>query len=253
MAVRCMHEAQLHDQNCFITLTYSNSNLPEGHTLVKRDWQLFMKRLRKRLNKPVRYMHCGEYGDETLRPHYHACLFGVDFSADRYPHESKNGYTLYRSPTLEAIWGLGFVTIGELTFESAQYVARYVLKKRNTADYKKAAYQRVDPQTGEVWDVAPEYGTLSRGGRNGRGLGYYWFERFHSDVYPRDEVIVNGKVTRPPRYYDALMKERDPDLVSELKAKRQAAAEEAAVTPELLKIKAERAKIREKKRQREPS
>lgn len=46
-AVRLMHEAQLHTQNCFLTLTYRDADLPARGVLTKRHWQLFAKRLRK--------------------------------------------------------------------------------------------------------------------------------------------------------------------------------------------------------------
>ena len=48
-ALRCVHEAQVHDENCFITLTYNNENLPKDGSLNKRDFQLFMKRLIKEM------------------------------------------------------------------------------------------------------------------------------------------------------------------------------------------------------------
>ena len=78
-AVRCIHEAQLHKDNCFITLTYNDEHLPSPPSLSVRDFQLFMKRLRKRFGKGIRFFHCGEYGEKYGRPHYHACLFGFDF------------------------------------------------------------------------------------------------------------------------------------------------------------------------------
>ena len=73
-------------QACFITLTYNNSSLPLTKdlipTLCKRDWQLFMKRLRKAFpDRKLRFYMCGEYGSHTLRPHYHAIIFGLDIFA----------------------------------------------------------------------------------------------------------------------------------------------------------------------------
>ena len=75
-AIRCMHEAQLHERNSFVTLTYKGDVPDEG--LRYRDFQLFMKRLRKYASgQQIRFYMCGEYGDEKGRPHFHACLFGV--------------------------------------------------------------------------------------------------------------------------------------------------------------------------------
>jgi hypothetical protein len=129
-ATRIVHEAQCHDENVFITLTYNPENLPPDCGLRKKDFQDFMKRLRKAFpNNKIRYYHCGEYGDNTNRPHYHAILHGINFSDWCYLFDSPSGQPIYTSTTLEKIWSKGFVTIGEVTFESAAYVARYVVKK----------------------------------------------------------------------------------------------------------------------------
>ena len=127
-ATRIMFESQLHEKNSFITLTYSNEHLPFPPSLDHRHFQLFMKRFRKEFK--LRYYMCGEYGDKFFRPHFHACLFGVDFKEDRVlVKRSPSGHDLYRSPTLERFWTFGQSAIGDLTFESAAYVARYVTKK----------------------------------------------------------------------------------------------------------------------------
>ena len=79
-AMRCLHEASLFDENSFVTLTYDDKHLPAGGTLVKRDVQLFLKRLRRKFSdRTIRYFFSGEYGGDTLRPHYHGCLFGFAF------------------------------------------------------------------------------------------------------------------------------------------------------------------------------
>ena len=108
-AMRCMHESQLHSRNSFITLTYNNENLPADKSINKEEMQKFFKRLRKKLgNNSIRYFACGEYGDKTSRPHYHAIIFGEDFSNDRTVHtKSKTGDLLYRSKNLEKIWTKG--------------------------------------------------------------------------------------------------------------------------------------------------
>ena len=79
-AIRCVHEASLHEDNCFLTLTFNEEHMPENRSINKRDLQLFFKRLRKRYpNKVIKYFACGEYGDERNRPHYHVILFNHDF------------------------------------------------------------------------------------------------------------------------------------------------------------------------------
>ena len=102
-ALRCSHEASLHENNCFVTLTYSDKNLPKYNSLELRDFQKFMKRLRKHFDGGIRFFHCGEYGDKNGRPHYHAILFGIDFDDREIYKVSDAGYRWYTSKTLESI------------------------------------------------------------------------------------------------------------------------------------------------------
>lgn len=205
-AVRCTHEASLYDENSFLTLTYNDANLPSNGSLVKSHFQDFMKRLRKSIApRSVRYYHCGEYGETYQRPHYHALLFGYDFGDKKF-FSQKASNPLFTSDLLSQLWGKGFCTIGEVTFESAAYVARYIMKK---VTGKKAA----DHYAGRL----PEYTTMSR--RPGIGKG--WFDKYSSDVYPLDRVVVRGRDTRPPRFYDNLLGRYDPSTLALLKIKRE--------------------------------
>lgn len=228
-AIRCVHEAQLHRWNSFITLTYAEAHLPELGSLVLRDFQLFMKRLRKSCRHRIRFFHCGEYGDLNGRPHYHACLFGHDF-LDKYLWSERDGIKLYRSPKLETLWGLGFATIGEVTFESAAYCARYITKKV-TGEKADNHYLVYDPETGEIFGHRlPEYCTMSRGGRgkdeeNLGGLGSAWYKKFNTDVYPSDEVIIRGRPMRPPRFYDAIYENENPTDFERVKRQRKKAGQ----------------------------
>lgn len=225
-----MHEAKDHDENCFITLTYSDELLPEDLSLNKADYQKFMKRLRKwhakHTGKPsgLRYFHCGEYGDTTSRPHYHACLFGFDFSHDRKLYKyTPAGDPLWTSDTLNDLWQLGYAIIGDLTFETAAYVARYTLKKV-TGDLAPDHYRRVNTNTGEVHDLTPEYATMSR--RPG-GIGHRWIKKWGHEVYKNDSVIVNGREQKPPKYYDTLYETERPHDFARVRAQREAAASAA--------------------------
>lgn len=128
-ALRCMHESKLHDRNCFITLTYDEAHLPPDRGLHYRDFQLFMKRLRKRFGDNIRFYMCGEYGEKVGRPHFHACLFGHDFDDKKLWSTTPAKSKLYRSESLEELWPNGFSSVGDVTFESAAYVARYITKK----------------------------------------------------------------------------------------------------------------------------
>ena len=186
-AMRCHHEASLYQDNCFITLTYSDEHLPSDKSLHVEHFQKFMKRLRKRFGEGVRYYHCGEYGEKYMRPHYHACLFNFDFP-DKKIWKENNGNRLYVSESLSELWPFGFVTIGDVTFESAAYVARYIMKKVN-GDLAESHYERVDWETGEVYQLKPEYTTMSRR----PGIGSNWFAKFKDDIFPQDYVVINGK------------------------------------------------------------
>lgn len=204
-AVRCMHEASLYEDNSFLTLTYDNDNIPKDGSLHLEHFQNFMKRLRKQnAPKKIRFFHCGEYGDRFFRPHYHTLLFNHSFS-DRKAFSGKPPNTIYTSNTLSALWPYGFSVIGEVTFESAAYVARYVLKKV-TGEKAEAHYA----------GRKPEYITMSRR----PGIGKEWIKKFNGDVYPHDRVIVRGVSTRPPRFYDDQLQKSDPALMALLKMER---------------------------------
>lgn len=218
-AVRLMHENKLHFRSAFVTLTYAPENLPHGGTLVKWHFQDFMKRLRSRLSPvKIRFFHCGEYGERFDRPHYHAIIYGFGFP-DRVFYKTENGESYYTSEFLDSVWQHGRCVLGDVTFASAAYVARYVTKKV-TGDAAEDHYWRVDETTGEAFRVEPEYCTMSR--RPGIGSGA--FDKWSSDFYPRDEVVVNGFPSRPPRFYDKLYESRDPDGMAKIKRRRVARA-----------------------------
>ena len=148
-AIRCMHEAQMHEDNCFITLTFNPESLDDRSnpwSLDVRDFQLFMKRLRKKYGAGIRFYHCGEYGELNKRPHYHACIFGFDFPDKRLWKVTNSGHRLYISESLDELWPFGFCTIGNVTFESAAYVARYIMKKVN-GDAAADHYEWIDEDT----------------------------------------------------------------------------------------------------------
>lgn len=194
-AVRCFVESTCHKQNCFITLTYNPENLPKNRSLLKKDLQDFWKRLRKYLDtkkggKKVRYLACGEYGPKHLRlsPHYHASVFGYipeDLKFYKYNHQ-KN--PLYTSEILEKIWGKGFVIIGELTFETCGYVARYCTKKLSR-DFV-AKHGRVQ-----------EFIVAS----NRPGIGFEYFKKNKKEIWENNGIFQKtqkGVFLKPiPKYF----------------------------------------------------
>lgn len=190
-SVRIMHESMLWDCNRFVTLSYAPEEL-ESPSLVYRDFQLFMKRLRKRLDTRVRFFCAGEYGERYQRPHFHACLFNCQF-----PDESRAGDGVRHSEVAEALWGKGFVHIGDVTPSSAAYVAGYTLGKVHGFG-SASGYELVDDSTGEVVDRRPPFVTMSRR----PGIGSEWYERYGADLWPHDFAVTHdGKRTRVPRFY----------------------------------------------------
>jgi len=219
-AMRCMHEAQCHDYSVFVTLTYDDDH-NSNPSLNYRHFQLFMKRLRKRKG-PVRFYMCGEYGDLNGRRHFHACLFGCFFTDREFYRELPSGHKLYTSSELADLWQMGFCSIGDVTFESAAYVARYVCKKVNGKD-AEAHYERVDDLTGEIFSLVPEFSRMSLK----PGIGAEWFKQYRAEVFGiggnLDRVVVNGNQVKPPKYYDNLLKSADDfdsDMVEFLRSEK---------------------------------
>lgn len=208
-AIRCVHEAQMHPSNSFITLTYSDEYLPNNKTLIKKDFQDFAKRLRQRIGKIVIF-HCGEYGSLKGRPHFHAAIFGYDFPDKELAENSFSGKSQFSSQLLNEVWGMGRTRIGELNFASAAYIARYVTKKITGTRAKEHYNGRL-----------PEFATFPKR----PALGRTWFQTFHSDVFPHDEVIINQKPQRPPRYYTKLLEQFDPAMYKKVKTRRMLKAE----------------------------
>lgn len=203
-----MHEAELYPpgESYFGTLTYAPEHLPSNNSLSIEHLQLFWKRYRKKYGK-IRYYAAGEYGETTHRPHYHFAGFGHRLPDLVHFSDTQAG-PLYTSASLDALWGLGNCIVGDLTFESAAYIARYITKKL-TGELGKIEY--------ESQGISPPFSTMSRR----PGIGGRWYDQFHSDVYPSDEVVVRGKyVVKPPRYYDNILRDRDEKLYETIKQNR---------------------------------
>ena len=255
-AMRIVHESGMHEfagGNCFVTLTFDDEHVPDDWSLNKSYFQKFMKRLRKAYPQKIRYFHVGEYGDKCKhcrpgqiesvkdcpgcdvgRPHYHACLFNISFT-DLEAVGQRNGVVYYTSRELQRFWPYGFVQVGDVTFESAAYVARYCLKKV-TGPQADNWYQVTDDE-GEVKYVLPEYTTMSLK----PGIGAEWYEKYKTDIFPSDEVPVpgSGVFKKVPRYYESLLEREDPGLLEEVKLLREAfkKAHGDEYTPERLMAK----------------
>lgn len=242
-AIRCMHEAQMHKENCFVTFTYGNDYV--GTSLDYSDFQKFMKRLRKRMpSRNIRFFMSGEYGTQGGRPHFHACLFGVDFSSDRYVwRKNAHGDFLYRSKFLEDTWGLGHVEFGELTIESAQYVAQYVVKKI-TGEMAEGHYEDFDIRTGEIIQKVPEFGRMSLK----PGIGLDWLRKYRNDILNVGFIVDNGSKVGIPRYYKEFLRlyesnrfetidERNADFALKFEHSEESTAKRTDVREEVTRAK----------------
>lgn len=254
-AMRIMFEAQQWEQNSFITLTFDDAHLNQRKnpdSVDKSEFQRFMKRLRRRNeNKKIRFYHCGEYGELNRRPHYHACLFNHDFD-DKQLWSTKEGNNLYISGELESLWPYGFSTVGEVTFESAAYVARYIMKKINgkLAEDHYQVVKGINLETGEVdyKPIEPEYTTMSRR----PGIGRKWYEKYkNSDLYNKDYVMVRGKRMNAPKAFDRWLEQDDPELYDIIKENRTEALETLAwETPSRLEIRRESLEVKLNRKRR---
>jgi len=206
-AMRAVHESKCWDKNCFITLTYSDEFLPANGSVDYNAPVLFMKRLRERFGSGIRSFGCAEYGEKFSRPHYHLCLFNFDFPDKRHTSTASSGFRIYESEILSDLWKFGRHSIGDLTFESAAYTARYVCKKI-TGDIASSHYGERLPEKTVCVSRRP-------------GLGKLWFDEFRTDVTNFDEVIFDGVSMRPPKYYDRLFELAHPDEYAITRRKRE--------------------------------
>jgi hypothetical protein len=249
--IRCMHEASLYPgpfSSSFITLTYRDENIPDYRSLKKEDSQHFIKKLRNEIYPAkVRFFMAGEYSPykpdgSGLRPHYHGLIFGFGFDDRKYWKKSVSG-KLYRSDLLEKCWPHGNALLGAVTFESAAYTARYCMKKLN-GDLGREAYRVfdpltglpvVDPETGELISREKEFAHMS----THPGIGAAWLAKYKRQTFAWDFVVVNGKKSPVPGYYDRLFEREDPDKLALLKYERQLRALDHAedCTPERLKVR----------------
>lgn len=192
-AVRCVHEAQMHPKNSFITLTYDDQHL-QSPKLIYADFQNFMKRLRKTQNDPIGVFVTGEYGEKTKRPHFHAILFNYRPSDCKLFRRTERGDEVFSSESLKRLWPHGFSEIGDVTFESAGYCARYAAKKL------------VHGPDGHDWQPISKKSSK-------HAIGKKWLERFWPDVFLHGRVVLrDGTEIGIPRYYEKWFKKEHPDL-----------------------------------------
>lgn len=229
-ADRCVMESLEYpqDYNCWITLTYSDANLKygdRGHATLESDAiSSFMKRLRRRFEYKyghvgIRFYGAGEYGDISLRPHYHVINFNIplyDLSLIGY---TRNGNPLYNSDDVSACWPYGFAVIAEFNWDTAAYTARYVMKKQKGPD--ASLYY-------EDLGILPEFVTMSRR----PGIGYKYYCDYKDNIYNQDCIILPSRgeqphISKPPRFFDLMLQEEDPIKYQNIKQRRMELAEQS--------------------------
>lgn len=228
-ANRCVMESMMHPKNTcwFLTLTIDDDHLHEyitrkGFATVKTsDISKFIKALRGRwaeehnITEGIRFFGASEYGDTTARPHYHVLVFGCPlFDLEFYKYNGQ-GDVLFKSSELDHVWQKGFVTVGEFSWNTAAYTARYVTKKVNG----------LGSDMYEKCDIEPEATRMSR--RPGIGIPYL---EAHPELYDLDEIVLPSigdrpNVVSPPKAFDRRLDSIDPKKMARIKADRRLLAE----------------------------
>lgn len=201
--IRAAHEAQMHKWSCFVTLTYSPEHLPFRGMLKPKDYFEFRQKMKNhRRDYKLRFLGVGEYGSKTWRPHFHVCVFGHWFFDAVRAGMSSSGFQNYESKTLTEMWGKGRAVINVMGSKIAAYAARYSLKKVGASD----GYVRTDPRTGVEYKLPPEFMSASK------QLGKAWLEKYYSDVWPHDFIVMADGAKAPvPRYYERVLREWSED------------------------------------------
>lgn len=210
-------ESMLHQESCFVTLTYNQENIPYGNSLVPEDLTRFVKRLRFSLgSKRIRYYGVGEYGGVFKRPHYHILVFGHNFS-DRRVYLDRGTYTVDNSRSLEKLWEYGYSTVQDASIECAAYVSKYTVKKI-TGEKSVDHYTWVDEDTGEIHHQVPEFARMSRR----PGIGHDWMLKYHQDVFPKGFTTDGkGRKIPPPEYFNKLYEKWFPEEMARLRDERK--------------------------------
>lgn len=251
-ADRCILEAQEHEQNWFVTLTYDDYHIKdtcrrtyidsetgeekEIMSLNKRDLQKFHKDLRNALaerdkkaqgvtkysdldksqTSKIRFFACGEYGSpsKTMRPHFHDIVFGLKLTDLVCVDYNELKQPLYESKWLSDIWQKGKVVIGEVTWQSCAYVARYVTKKlKGEASTLYSLY-----------NLTPPFVLMSRK----PGIAGQYYEN-HPEMFDYNYINIStedgGRKIYPPRYFKSRLEKDDPEKYKEVRLRSQESAE----------------------------
>lgn len=198
-SLRARHEISLHNENCFLTLTYNDEYLPNSNDPIKHEFQKFIKRLRKKIKKKIRYMVSHEYGSNTKRLHHHAIIFGYDPLNQKFLKTTKSGESIFTSTDIDSLWGLGHHSIGSANAKTAYYIASYALKGKK--------HQITDLATGEIKTVTDSMDVSKR-----PAIGYIYFDKNQKQLVNTNQML--------PRYYLKRLQIQNPDLYEIYENKR---------------------------------
>jgi hypothetical protein len=188
-ALRAKHEIACHDDNCFLTLTYDDDNLP-SILIVKDFFQKFIKRLRKITGLKLKYIVSHEYGSKSGRPHHHAIIFGWTPPKQSFLMEAPSGEPLFTSEMLGKLWPYGFHSIGDANEKTAYYIASYSLKSNS--------YDIVNPDTGDIITICDSMNCSTR-----PAIGREYFFKHYKQIVQNEKFL--------PRYYQKLLETHFPD------------------------------------------
>lgn len=229
-AVRCMHEAQMHENNIFLTLTYSDEYL-KSSKLIYKDFQDFMKRLRKtNPHLEIGMFVTGEYGgppkllpngkmSKGYRPHWHAIIFNYQPTDGIHDDSNHRGDKIYTSKTLQELWPWGDANYGSVTLESAGYCARYAAKKLVHGKDQDHDYKPISKKSSK------------------HAIGKKFLEKYWKSIFNLGKVIIikpDGSCfeTSIPRYYEKWLQKNEPEAWAvynaDVKLKRTKKASEKA-------------------------
>lgn len=216
-SLRMMHEAKFSSSSYFVTLTYRPEALPLYGNLNYDHLEKFWKKARHEFafdGTKLGYFACGEYGDKSLRPHYHFAGFDWNITDLRLFKETDHG-PYFLSDHLADVWGHGNVIVAQLDWMTAAYCARYVTKKMRGKNLRFLPDECADPVTGEVPSFKVERAFQSQ------GIGLRWYEANADEVWNLDGCLYNNQyMVTPPRYYFKQLEKHDPERAAIVKLKR---------------------------------
>jgi len=233
--VRNKYEDKTHKKKCFITLTYKNN----PRILVKRDIQLFMKRLRYYLEQfdiRIRYYGCGEYGTlRSRRPHYHFILYGWIPPDIEFARFSKRKHKIYESEFITTVWGKGITSVQAAKSKTIPYMAlyqspnlenrkkKYILKDQLLKMYETDMHayeqwsERLEKTKSKVYEIK-EFNFYSQ------GIGFEnYLKEYDKASTDFMEVVGDGEYGQPTPWIKRMAEYGEVRAIEEMKKRTEIA------------------------------